>query len=116
MGAKDRFITDTLRKEGDDMLRRQTARISEILHERSGSLLHDRHISVSDNTLTFIHPTHERYLDMRRRAANERRRGKKRRIHNRYTYGAYASIAERLMYGYTEEVREAYLRLDDSSK
>jgi len=56
-----------------------------------------------DGKPTYTHTAYERFLDMRRRGG-QRKPLKRRRIHNRFVFGAYAGIAERLMYGLTEEV------------
>lgn len=107
MGVRERFVQEVLSSEADRMLRRQGARISEVTMSRSGRLLHGREVSVSggaelDGKLTLTHPVYERFLDIRRRGASGRRSN--RRIHNRFVFGAYSSIAERLMYGLTEDV------------
>ena len=46
--------------------------------------------------------TTSRFLDIRNR------RKKRLRIHNRFFLGAYAAIARRLMYGFTEEVAVSF--------
>lgn len=107
MGVRQRFVQGVLRTEGRRMLERQERRISEVTVSRSGRLLGDRSISVTggdelDGQLSFIHPAYERFLDIKRKGGSGRRYN--RRIHNRFVFGAYASIAERLMYGLTEEV------------
>ena len=57
-----------------------------------------------DGKLTYTHTAYERFLDMRRRGGL---RKSSRRIHNRFVFGAYVGIAERLMYGLTEDVVNA---------
>lgn len=106
MAAIDRFITQVLREEGQELLTRQTAAIeSSNLAVRTGSLLDDRRISQTSDTLTLTHPVHERFLDIKKsRMKTARKRNY--RIHNRYVYGTYATIADRLMNGYVEEITE----------
>lgn len=104
MSAIDRFIGDTLRERGDALIDRQGREISATLHRRSGNLLDSRRAAVHGNTLTLDHPIYERFLDMRSLGG---RKQKRHRIHNRFVYGTYAGIAERLMYGFTEEVAAA---------
>ena len=96
----DRFIGDTLRESGDRLVTRQGQEIETKLQSRTGHLLSNRWYGVSGNRLTFTHPDYERFLDMR---SDSRKRT---RIHNRFTYGAYASIAERLLKGLEEKVDE----------
>lgn len=104
MSTIDRFIGETLRERGDALVDRQGREISATLHRRSGNLLGNRRTAVHGNTLTFDHPVYERFLDMSTLGG---RKQKRHRIHNRFVYGTYAGIAERLMYGYTEEVAAA---------
>ena len=111
MGARERFIISTLETEGWKFERSQGAAIQEAVKIRSGNILSARSIAVSsgdgmDGRLTFTHTIYERFLDMKRRGTVRRR--KRRRIHNRFVFGAYSSIAKRLMYGFTEEVAASF--------
>lgn len=108
MDVRGAFVRKVLQEETERMLERQEAAISATLSRRSGTLLSSRRVSVSgggdmDGTAVFSHPIYERFLDMRRMGKDGRRR-KGRKIHNRFVFGAYASIAKNLMYGLTEEV------------
>ena len=47
---------------------------------------------------------YERFLDMKRLQRGGKSVKSNRKIHNRYVFGAFASIAERLMYEFTEDV------------
>ena len=60
--------------------------------------------SGASGTLTFVHVAYERFLDMKRLQRGDQSVKSNRRIHNRYVFGAFASIAERLMYEFTEDV------------
>lgn len=106
MSVKARFIAQTLEKAGADMMVRQGSAIATSTGERSGRLLSERSIEVAtgdgaEGRLTFSHPIYERFLDMRRLGGIKHKR---RRIHNRFVFGMYSSIAARLMYGFTREV------------
>ncbi len=101
MAAVDRFISDTLREAGTRLLTRQGKEISAKVTSRSGRLMSGRSISVTNSTLTLTHPVYERFLDMKK--ISNRRKSSRRRIHNRFTYGTYASIADRLMNGFFDE-------------
>lgn len=103
MAAIERFIQDTLSKEGQRMLEKQTAEITMKIGRRSGNLLSGRNITVSDSMLTLVHPDYERFLDMKVLGGKKRKRTK---IHNRFTYGAYERIADRLMNGYKDYLAE----------
>lgn len=120
MGVRERFISKVLTEEGDRMLELQNARIAgSRLKSRTGRLLNDRHIDVTEGTeqngkLTFTHPGYERYLDLRRIRYGSKTVSHRRRIHNRYTFGTYSSIARRLMYEFTELTAEMIRKQMDS--
>lgn len=66
-----------------------------------------------DGQFTLTHPLYERFLDMKRVSLRKRglgytkRKHRAARIHNRFVFGHYYSIAERLMFDMTEEMVEA---------
>lgn len=112
MAAIDRFIDSVLKEEGESMLEAQGRQISTVLKKRSGYLQSGRTVRISSGgILTFDHPVYERFLDMKTRlASGKTRKGK--RIHNRFTYGTFARIADRLMNGYTEEIAAKFKDFD----
>ena len=119
MGARERFVIDTLEPEGQRLEKYQGEAIKRQLNIQSGYILSARDIVVQggegmDGRLTYTHAIYERFLDMKRNR-NERR-VRRRKIHNRFIFGAYASIAKRLMYGFTEEVAELLRFTDDKLK
>lgn len=103
MSVRDRFILDTLKRSGDELMTRQGQAIAATIKTQTGHMLSSRSIQVSggesSGILRIQHTAYQRYLDIKKP-----KKGRKRRIHNRYTYHAYSSIGERLMYGLTEEV------------
>lgn len=103
MSVRDRFIQDTLKRSGNELMTRQGERIVATVKTQTGQMLSSRSIQVyggeNSGILRLTHAAHQRYLDIQKP-----KKGRKRRIHNRYTYHAYTSISERLMYGLTEEV------------
>ena len=112
MGVRERFVRNILQEEGARMLRNQGAAISRTLVRRSGNLLGSRNVVIEggsdmDGKLTFTHTVYERFLDIRRPARSGRRRGRSRKIHNRFVFGTYAAIAGRLMYDLTDDVAAA---------
>lgn len=84
------------------------------LQFHSGHLVNRRRLTVTSNEgtdgkLSFSHINYERFLDMKR-TVNRKRTTRTRvkqgyRIHNRFIYGTYFSIAQRLMYDFTDEVK-----------
>lgn len=95
------------------MLRRQSSAILSKLETRTGTLERSRSVRVSpesdsfDGRMTFQHISYERFLDLRRLRYGSKVVSRKRRIHNRFVFGAYSRIAERLMYEFTDEVSAA---------
>lgn len=59
---------------------------------------------------------YERFLDMKHLGKAGRKKSGRRRIHNRFTMGMANSVIQRLMYGFTEEIKEQMLALEDSGK
>lgn len=108
--VRARFIKQTLQKEGAVLLRRQTGAINQKLKRRTGNLLDSRRVDVYGGNddfeamMVFEHPVYERFLDMRKLSNQDK--GHKRDIHNRLVFSTYGRIAERLMYGFTDEVRD----------
>ena len=114
MGARERFIQETLESEGRRMLAGQGAAIASGYRRGTGRLESGRSISVSggaeaDGKLTLEHPVYARFLDLKNR------RKKSLRIHNRFIFGAYAAIARRLMYGFTEDVAATFRDIGKSA-
>ena len=100
MGAKERFISSTLREEGAKMYSLQSNAIRSGYKRRTGKLLSGRSIFTTEDSLTLEHPVYERFLDIKYR------RRKAKRIHNRFVYGTVYAIAGRLSAGYREDVEE----------
>lgn len=117
MSIRDRFVQETLRTEGERMLKRQGEAMREAVRFHTNELYSNRSISVSggefDGKLEFRHTLHERFLDLKslRHGSVTVKRKKSRRIHNRFVWGMYNSVAERLLYGFTEEVAESLRKM-----
>ena len=102
MTVKGEYIRRTLLDESNRWLKNQNTVLATKLHSRTGRLVNERSMSVSEQgemsaTMTYQHTIEERFLDMR-----VLRYGSK--IHTRFAYGHYESIASRLMYGLTDDV------------
>ncbi len=109
MSVKERFVREILQDEGRRLLRNQSLAIERKLQVRSGRLLGTRKIDVQDgNTydgrLSFSHTVYERFLDMRRLHLGSQEVRRNRKIHNRFIFGHFSSIASRLMYELTDDV------------
>lgn len=111
MSVRARFVGEVLDAAGERLLSSQGKAVRRSVRLHTGRILSARDIVVSggaemDGKLTYTHTAYERFLDMRWRGGL-RRSSKRRRIHNRFVFGAYVGIAERLMYGLTEDVVNA---------
>lgn len=108
MSIKQRFVKSILEDEGRRLLRNQTFAIGQKLRTRSGRLLGARSTTVSNAStdggqLTFSHTIYERFLDMKKLQYGSKEVKRNRRIHNRFVFGHYNSIAKRLTSEYTED-------------
>lgn len=108
MGAKERFIADTLSSQGQKTYDLQTKAIQSGYRQRTGKLLSGRTVYTNDDSITLVHPIYERFLDIK----NRRRKSK--RIHNRFVYGLVYSILGSLSAGYREEVTDIVNELRDN--
>lgn len=113
MGVKERFIKETLDRQGQRMLRRQGVAMEESLRFHTRETLTSRRIYVTEGTemsgtLTFEHTVQERFLDLKRlrHGSEESRRPRNRQIHNRFVMSMYNAVANDLLYGFTQEVAE----------
>ncbi len=118
MGARERFVQTILGEEGEKLEKYQGEAIKKRLKLKSGYILSARNIATQggeeqEGRLTYTHAIYERFLDMKRKGKS---RGKRRKIHNRFIFGAYASIAKRLMYDFTEDVVARYRSATDNLK
>ncbi|MGJ1416169.1 hypothetical protein [Sphingobacterium multivorum] len=116
---KYRFIKDLLTNEGERLIKNQGIAIKSALKEHTGALLRERKFLLNgkadEMNLEFEHPAYLRFLDIRnknrKRKKNQSKRSTKKdiRIYNRFVIGHYHGIAERMMYGFTAEVRQYIL-------
>lgn len=113
MGVKERFIKETLERQGQRMLRRQAVAMEESLRFHTRETLTSRSIHVTEGTemsgtLAFEHTVQERFLDLKRlrHGSEESIRPRKRQIHNRFVMSMYNAVANDLLYGFTQEVAE----------
>lgn len=111
MGVRSRFVADVLQEEGASMLRYQETAIRKSTKSHTGRLIGRRRISVESGTdtsgkLTLHHLDYERFLDMKR-LHGVKKSGRRRKIHNRFVFGTYSSVAKRLMQELSDELVEA---------
>ena len=109
MTVKGEYIRRTLLDESNRWLQNQKTVLATKLHSRTGRLVNERSMSVSEQgemsaTMTYQHTIEERFLDMRVLRYGSKIVRRARKIHTRFAYGHYESIASRLMYGLTDDV------------
>lgn len=109
-------MKDTLEDEGKRLLKNQGKAIRKELEFHTHRLIQDRTAVASitgdsQATLKITHPAYQRFLDIRK--GTRRKGGGKRRsrigyqIHNRFMFGHYLAIANRMSVDFTEEVIQA---------
>lgn len=112
---KSAFVKRILLDEGKRLKKNQGAAIGRRLKFHTYRLFQDRQIDVvggdeMDGKLKFTHPDYERFLDIKRTVRNKntnRASTRSRRIHNRFIFGHYFSIANRLMTDFTDDVAKS---------
>lgn len=113
MSIKLKFIEEVLLDESRRFHSNQARAISKEVKFRTKRIITDRTSSVSSGSdggtvLSFKFPHYIRLLDIKRERKKKSGKGTTRRslkIYNRFVYGHYYSIAERLQHDFTEEVR-----------
>jgi len=111
---KKEFVRRVLKDESDRFKKNQGLEMHKLLHFHTNKLHNDREFKVEssntmDGKLIHSHVAYQRFLDIKRKIrSNKSNRIKKSSypIHNRFVFGHYFSIANRLMYEFTNEVAE----------
>lgn len=111
MSIKQRFVQIILADEGKRLIKNQGVAIQQKLKFHTNKLYNTRNVSVGsgaemDGSMTFKHTAYERFLDIKRLRYGSKVVSRNRKIHNRFVFGHYSSIAGRLMYDLTDEVVE----------
>lgn len=115
---KAEFVKRVLLDEGKRYHKNQGIEMEKRLHFHTNRLYNDRTEQVSadnsmDGELTIKHKAYQRFLDMKKTVRNKktnRLNQKRYRIHNRFVYGHYFGIANRLMFELTDDVRDAIIK------
>ena len=109
MTVNGEYIRRTLLDESNRWLKNQNTVLATKLHSRTGRLVNERSMSVSEQgemsaTMTYQPTIEERVLDMRGLRYGSKLVRRARKIHSGFAYGHYESIASRVMYGLTDVV------------
>lgn len=115
---KAEFVKRVLIDEGKRYHKNQSIEMEKRLHFHTSRLFNDRSEHVSaDNTmdgeLTIRHTAYQRFLDIKKTIRNKktnRAAPRSYRIHNRFVYGHYFGIANRLMFELTDDAKDAIIK------
>lgn len=109
--AQQLFIEQVLSEEGDRYATNQEAAMSAVLNFHSRNIVNRRQLHTEQGAdlsgkLVISHTAYERFLDMKALHYGARIVRPNRKIHNRYVWALYYSIAYRLANDFTEQVAE----------
>ncbi|WP_162343234.1 hypothetical protein [Cyclobacterium salsum] len=115
---KKEFVRRILKEEAYRLERNQGLQMRKLLHFHTGTLESERDFHIHqeaglDGKLTFKHKAYERFLDLKKKPQLKRGRRIKRKnypIHNKFVFGHYYVIANRLMVDFTNDVAASLKR------
>lgn len=116
--VKKEFVRRVLQDEADRFDKNQGLAMRKLLTFHTGNTESSRIFKIEssdsfDGKLTLKHLARERFLDIKKKKrSKDTNRIKKRQfpIHNRFVFGHYYSIANRLMVDFTNEVADGIKR------
>lgn len=105
--VEQRFVEEVLTSEGARLLKNQEAAFVARLHFRTGNIVSRREAVVTSGgdfsgKLTLTHTAYERFLDLKAMKYGSQVVRRRRRLHNRYVWATFNSIAYRLANDLTE--------------
>jgi hypothetical protein len=108
---KGRFIRQQLQITAKEIEQASSGKMAGF----SSSFWNDRSFSVTDNEMNYEHLKVHRWIDMRTRANKDGSKNKKKfyPIHNRIVMGQYNQLTKELAYGFTQEIKNQLLKLED---
>lgn len=107
--VEQRFVAEILTSEGERLLTNQEAAFSARLHFHSNNIVARRVAEVSagadySGKLALTHTAYERFLDLKAMKYGSKIVRRNRKIHNRFIWGHFNSIAYRLANDLTRDV------------
>lgn len=107
--VEQRFIEEILTSEGARLLKNQGAAFSARLHFHTKHILEQRKAEVSaaagySGKLVIAHTAYQRFLDLKTMKYGSKIVRRNRKIHNRFVWGHFNSIAARLANDLTPDV------------
>lgn len=108
---KKRFIRSVMQEAKEDIDKAQRNYLSSRGFEEN-DWYEGRGFTVSDDGLEYIHLKKHRFVDMKTRKTKEAIvRKKSHPIHNRIIWGYYNDIIKELHFGFTEEVKNEFKKI-----
>lgn len=107
--VEQRFVEEILTSEGARLLKNQEAAFAARLHFRSHNIVSRRKTGVTagaeySGKLAITHTAYERFLDLKAMKYGSKIVRRNRKIHNRFVWGHFNSIAYRLANDFTASV------------
>lgn len=97
------FVERVLKKRAKDI----SAAQNEVLSSFASGFWKRRHFKFDDTNLIYTHLAAHRFVDMKTRKVEGRRKDKERHeVHNRIIMGNYAGIMNELTYGLTDQMKK----------
>ena len=105
--VQQHFIEQVLTQEGDRYLQNQEAAMVSLLNFHTRNIVDRRTVrleSASDlsGKIVITHTAYERFLDMKALQYGSRVVRRNRKLHNRFVWGLYYSVAYRLLNDFTD--------------
>lgn len=107
--VQQHFIEQVLTQEGDRYLKNQETAMEALLNFHTHNIVDRREVRTETSAdlsgkLVISHTAYERFLDMKALQYGNQVVRSNRKIHNRYVWGTYYSIAYRLLNDFTDKV------------
>lgn len=112
IAIKKQFVKEILADEGKRFKRNQGMAMAKLLTFHTNNSIRRRSTEVTSQSnyggkLSITQQANVRFLDIKGSKKTKRRKRKKAySIYNRFAYGHYFSVANRVMYEFTEDVRQ----------
>lgn len=106
--AERKYLHDTLKETGESILKRQKQVIERYRLFRSGELKERRRWDIKDTTLSIGFVKYLRFLDMKK--LKDRKKAIAYNLYNRVLFGHLSGLRRKLMYGFTQEVRDKIIK------
>lgn len=109
---KGRFVKKVLQSAGADINKAQNSYFASRGFNMSNGW-NDRSFNVTDNALDYSHLKKHRFVDMKTREVQGKKKRKKyHSIHNKIFWGHYNNIIRELSFGFSQEIKEELRKME----